>query len=489
MQKAVVIGAGFAGMSAAAVLAQSNFEVHLIEQHSAPGGRCRTWKKDGFTFDMGPSWYWMPDVFERFYQRFHHSQTDFYDLERLDPSYQVFFEDGAYSLPASTEQLSQLFEKWETGAAHQLQLFLKDAAYKYEVGMREFVYKPSFSWIEFLDFRLISSLFKMNLFSSLQSEVRSKFKDTRIRKILEFPVLFLGAKPGNTPSLYSLMNYADIELGTWYPQGGMHQIALAFEQIAKEQHVNFHYNEKLIGFEYSQNLINQVNTDQQSIENVDLVVSGADYYHTEQLLPKQLRSYSDDYWYSRKLSPSCLLYFLGVNKKIKGLEHHNLFFDEEFQQHAKEIYDQPQWPTKPLFYACLPSKTDPTVAPQGSDNLFLLLPIAPDLQENPNLHESYLNKMLERLEFHTNQSIREHIVVKRSFGVQDFKDTYNSFRGNAYGLANTLRQTAVLKPGMRSKNISNLYFCGQLTVPGPGVPPSIISGQVIADYIIKHHYG
>ena len=487
MKQVIVIGAGFSGMAAAAVLAQQGYEVQLIEQHSEPGGRCRTWKKDGFTFDMGPSWYWMPDVFERFYQRFGHTTSDFYELERLDPSYQVFFEDEAVEIPANYDELKQLFEQWEPGSGEKLDKFMADAEYKYEVGMRDLVYKPSFSLTEFVDARLLTSLFKMNLFSSLQNEVRSLFSDRRIQKLLEFPVLFLGAKPSQTPALYSLMNYADVKLGTWYPMGGMHNIAKAFEQIAKEQGVKFHYNQSVVDFTFSKDEIVGVQTNKQSFENVEFVVSGADYHFTEQLLPEEYQSYTEQYWENRKLSPSCLLYYIGLDKKLTGVEHHNLFFDAEFELHAQEIYDHPSWPTDPLFYACVPSVTDESVAPKGMENLFLLMPIAPDLAESEEVQEAYFQLMIRKLEKKTNQSILPHVVVKRSFGVQDFKTTYNAFKGNAYGLANTLLQTAILKPRMRSKKLNNLFYCGQLTVPGPGVPPSIISGQVIADYITKQN--
>ena len=483
----MVIGAGFAGMAAASVLAQHNFTVTLLEKNDQPGGRCRTWKNKGFTFDMGPSWYWMPDVFERFYNRFGHTTEDFYKLIRLDPSYKVFFKDTAADIPADFYAFCELLESWEIGADEKVEKFLADAQYKYEVGMRDLVYKPGFSVLEFADLRLVKSLFQMNLFSSLQQEVRHLFKHPNIRQLLEFPVLFLGAKPADTPALYSLMNYADVKLGTWYPNGGMHEIALAFENIALSQGVEMKYNEAVTGFQLNNGSVNGVKTDKQFYNDVDLVISGADYHHTEQLLPQSVQSYSADYWDSRKLSPSCLLFFVGLREKVDGLRHHNLFFDADFEQHGKEIYDDPQWPRDPLFYACVPSKTDQSVAPEGCENLFLLLPVAPDLAENKHTHHEYFNQMITRLEQKTKKNIRSTIIFKRSFGVNDFKLTYNALKGNAYGLANTLKQTAILKPKMKSKHLSNLFYCGQLTVPGPGVPPSIISGQIIADYLIKKY--
>jgi len=484
-KKAIVIGAGFAGMSAAAVLAKKGWEVDLVEKHASPGGRCRQFEAEGFRFDMGPSWYWMPDVFEKFYARFGHTAQDFYKLERLDPSYQVIFRDEPVQIPANYAELLQLFEGWEPGSSHKLNEFLSSAQYKYEVGMSEFVYKPSFSPLEFLDLRVAKSAIGLNMLSSIQKEIHQKFTHQHIRQLLEFPVLFLGAKPADTPALYSLMNYADMKLGTWYPQGGMHEIAKAFAQIAEEQGVNFHYNQQVEDFVFEENRISGVVTNETTFSDYDTVISGADYHHTEQLLPEEFRNYSARYWESRKMAPSSLLFYIGLSEKIPNLLHHNLFFDAEFEQHAVEIYDDAKWPSNPLFYACVPSKTDQSVAPQGCENLFLLMPIAPGLAESEEEHDRYLNIMLNRVEKQTGVSIADKIIYKRAFGVQNFIEDYNSFKGNAYGLANTLRQTAFLKPKMKNRKVKNLYYCGQLTVPGPGVPPSIISGQIIADYLTK----
>ncbi len=483
MKKVVILGAGFSSLSAAAVLAHENYDVHIIEKNDQAGGRCREWQHQGFTFDMGPSWYWMPDVFESFYTRFNHKASDFYDLVRLDPSYEVIYKDDAIKIPANFDAFKQMLEKIEPGAGKKADQFFKDAQYKYEVGMQDLVYKPSFSLFEFADSRIAKSTFRLKLFSSLEKEVNKLFKNPKIRELFQFPVLFLGAKPSQTPALYSLMNYADTKLGTWYPMGGMVRVSQAFEKIAREQGVHFHYGEEVEGFYIENKQIAAVITNKQQISDIDIVVSGADYHHTEKLLPEQFQSYTDDYWSSRKLSPSALLFYVGIEGKVPALEHHNLFFDADFAQHSEEIYDAPQWPEEPLFYVCVPSKTDPSVAPANKENLFLLMPIAPDLFENEDIHEHYFNLMIQRIENHTNQSIADKVLFKRSFGVQDFKEAYHSFKGNAYGLANTLDQTAILKPKMRSKRLKNLFYCGQLTVPGPGVPPSIISGQVIADYI------
>jgi len=464
----IVIGGGFAGLSAACYLAKAGKKVTLLEKNSALGGRCRSFEAEGFTFDMGPSWYWMPDVFERFFQNFGHTTSDFYELKRLDPSYQVIFEDGdIMKMPADYNQLRDLFESYESGSAKKLDQFLADAAYKYEVGLGEYVQKPSLSITEFMDWRVVSTFMKMDLFSNISKEIRSKFSNPKLIELLEFPVLFLGAKPQDTPALYSLMNYADIKLGTWYPMGGMAEIPKAMVTIAAELGVS-------------------VST-QDNTYDVDHIVSCADYHHTEvALLKKKHNSYPTSYWDKRVMAPSSLLYYIGVDKKVEGLLHHNLFFDTDFQRHARQIYDNPEWPDRPLFYVCCPSKTDDSVAPQGKENVFILIPLAAGLEDDINKHKELLDLALDRIRLRLGVDLRDHIIYKRSFCLDDFKSEYNSFKGNAYGLANTLMQTAFLKPKMKSKKVDNLMYAGQLTTPGPGVPPSLISGEVVANYIVKN---
>jgi phytoene desaturase len=485
-KKITILGSGVSSLSCASFLAQAGHDVQILEKNDTIGGRARQFKADGFVFDMGPSWYWMPEVFENFYQHFGHTTSDFYNLIRLDPSYRVFWEDESHTdIPASMDEMYALFESLEKGSADKLKKFLKDAEYKYNVGMNDLVFKPSLKWTEFVDARIAKGVFKMHLFSSFSKYIRSYFKHPKILSLLEFPILFLGDTPERTPALYSLMNYADISLGTWYPQGGMFNIIEAFEKIAREQGVKFETSQEVTGFEYTGDKISRALTKNQKWDT-DFVVSGADYHHTDRKLINGHANYSEKYWDKRSMAPSSLLFYIGVNKRIDNLLHHNLFFDKPFKQHATEIYTDPQWPSSPLFYASCPSKTDSSVAPEGYENLFLLVPLAPDLKDSEEKRNEYLEILLERLEKHTGCSIKEHIVYKRSYCIDDFKKDYNAYKGNAYGLANTLKQTAILKPSLKNKNLSNLYYTGQLTVPGPGVPPSIISGQVVAGELIKN---
>ncbi|KAB1064051.1 phytoene desaturase family protein [Salibacter halophilus] len=485
-KKVIVIGGGFAGLSSAACLAKEGYDVTILEKNESIGGRARQFKVNGFTFDMGPSWYWMPDVFEKFYNLFGYTTSDLYELERLDPGYRVHFgENDHVDVPAKFEQLVDLFESIEEGSGQNLKKFLSQAEYKYQVGINDLVYKPSKSLTEFLDWRIVSGVFKMDLFKSISSEIRKLFKNPKLIELLEFPVLFLGAKPQSTPALYSLMNYADLKLGTWYPKGGMFRIVEAMEKIAREQGVKIETGVEIDRFEYRNGKITSAVSGSDHYD-ADVFIGAGDYHHIEQkLVDKQYRNYSEDYWDKRTMAPSSLLFYLGVDKKLKNLNHHNLFFDEDFTIHAKEIYDDPKWPSKPLFYVCAPSVTDETVAPEGKENLFILIPTAPGLEDSEEMREHYYELVMNRLERLTKQKIADSVIYKRSYAHKDFKNDYHAFKGNAYGLANTLRQTAILKPAMHSKKLKNLLFTGQLTVPGPGVPPSLISGQVVAKEVAK----
>jgi phytoene desaturase len=413
--------------------------------------------------------------------------SDYYELERLDPSYQVIFsKDDIWQIPAKMSALEEMFESEEAGSAVKLRQFLKEAAYKYEVGMGVYVKKPSLSILEFLDWRVLTSFFRLDMFQSMSTHLKRFFKSKKLHQLLEFPVLFLGATPQNTPAMYSLMNYADLSLGTWYPKGGMHKIVEGMTKLAVELGVNIALNQEVAKIETKNGAVESVHTKSGDVYPAHAVVGAADYHHIEQkLLSESDRNYTAAYWQSRTMAPSSLLWYIGLNKRLTGLLHHNLFFDEDFAQHAHEIYDDPRWPEKPLFYVSVPSVTDPSVAPEGCENVFILMPVAPGLEDTPEIRERYFHLIMDRLENISNQSIRDAIVYNRSYAHADFVSDYHAFKGNAYGLANTLMQTAFLKPSLKNRRVKNLWYAGQLTSPGPGVPPSLISGAVVAQQIIK----
>jgi phytoene desaturase len=486
---AVIIGSGFAGLSAAAYLAKYGFNVKLFEKNEQFGGRARILEENGFKFDMGPSWYWMPEIFDKFFADFGQKTSDFYELKRLEPSYKVFFsENDQISLPSNLDDIYTLFESYETGSADKLREFLEEARYRYEIALRKMIPQPSLSIFEFIDLEIVGGLLQCDLFNSFRSYSEKHFKNIMLRSIVEFPILFLGATAKETPALYSMMNHADMVLGTWYPMGGMNEIVKGFVKVCESLGVEMYSSSPVKKINVIDGLVDTISVKGLEV-NADVILAGADYAHVEKdLLLEEYQSYSKEYWNSRVMAPSGLIYYLGTNVKIPALEHHNLFFDESLDEHSREIYKEPQWPTRPLFYVSCTSRTDPSVAPEGHENLFILMPVASGLlNDNEALRESYFNLIMDRLERLCKQNIRDHIVYKKTYAHSDFIQDYNAFKGNAYGLANTLKQTAVLKPRVKSKRVHNLYYAGQLTVPGPGIPPSIISGEIVAKEI-AHRY-
>ncbi len=482
MSVIAVIGSGFSGLSAACYLAQAGHDVHLFEKNDAPGGRARQLKTDnGFVFDMGPSWYWMPDVYERFFSDFNHKVSDFYKPELLQPAFDmVFSKNEIVHIPENFEELCAWFESVETGSAEQLKAFMLEAEFKYITGMKSLVYKPSLSLMEFATADVVKGVMRLQIFSSFSKHIRKYFKNEKLIALMEFPVLFLGAMPQETPALYSLMNYAGLKLGTWYPQGGFGSVVAAFVQLAESLGVKFYFNAPVQKINTENNEVVSVTINKSNF-NCDGVIAAADYHHVENdLLSESKRNYVEKYWEKKTFAPSSLVFYLGLNRKVNSFNHHTLFFDENLQQHSEEIYKTPQYPTRPLFYMCCPSRTDATVAPEGCENIFLLMPVASGLTDSEEIREKYFNLMLNRIENIFNESFRENIIYKNSYCISDFLNDYNSYKGNAYGLANTLMQTAVMKPKIKNKKIKNLFYSGQLTVPGPGVPPAIISGKIAA---------
>ncbi|WP_308991259.1 oleate hydratase [Mariniflexile litorale] len=480
-----IIGSGFSSLAASCYLAKAGYNVTIFEKNSTIGGRARQLKKDGFVFDIGPTWYWMPDVFERFFSDFNKKPSDYYSLEKLNPAYSVYFgKDDFITIEDTLDKIKIAFENEEKGSSKKLNQFIDKAKSNYDIAIKDLVYNPGVSPLELVTSATIKKL--NQFFSTIKKDVRKEFKNERLVKILEFPVLFLGAKPSDTPSFYSFMNYADFGLGTFHPKKGMYQVILAIETLAKELGVIIKTNKPVDKIIVENDKAVGIVSNGETYKS-DIIVSGADYHHTETLLDKPYKQYSEAYWNKKTFAPSSLLFYVGFDKKLINVNHHTLFFDVDFDIHAEAIYDTPKWPENPLFYASFPSKTDDSAAPKGKEAGIFLIPLAPGLEDTPELRETYFNKIIERFENLTSQNVKKHVIFKESFCINDFIKDYNSYKGNAYGMANTLTQTAFLRPKLKSKKVKNLFFTGQLTVPGPGVPPSLISGKLVADLVIKHH--
>src|SRR5690606_35006541 len=469
-----------------AYLAKAGNDVHVFEKHDHPGGRARQFTTEqGYVFDMGPSWYWMPDIIEGFFADFGYKTADFFEMISLNPQFEMIFSNEKIDVPESLGELKIVFEQIEKGAASQLEKFMQSAKFKYEVGMQDFVNKPCHNWAEFISPKIAKSALKLDLFTNFRTYVARYFKSDKLRTLMEFPVIFLGASPKNIPALYSLMNYGGYALGTHYPLGGFYQLVLAMKKIAEKQGASFHFNKTVERINTQTDKVKSLTIDSKNYE-FDVVVASSDYHHTETLLDREYRNYDETYWEKKTFAPSSLIFYLGVNETIPNLKHHTLFFENDLDEHIDCIYKEKKWPEKPLFYACCPSKTDKNVAPLGKENLFLLMPLAIGINDEEVVREKYLTEMLSRIEKHTGmRDLQSTIEYKKSYCVSDFMSDYNAYGGNAYGLANTLGQTAVLKPKISNKKLKNLFYTGQLTVPGPGVPPSIISGKIVANEINK----
>ncbi len=484
MFNVAVIGGGFAGLSAACHLANMGCKVTLFEKNSSIGGRASVYEESGFRFDMGPSFYWMPDIFEKFFKDLGKDINDYYKTVRLDPGYRVVLPNGEIvDMSANLESLCKTFEERERGSGEFLKKFIRKGGYNYRVAIDKVIYKPGLSPFEVI---MPQTAIRVSQFvRSISQGVASGIKDSGLRRILEFPVLFLGAKPQKTPLFYNFMNYADISLGTWHIEGGFGAVAMAMERLAIEFNVDIKKDSTVNKIEVKNSKANYIKLDSGETFETDAVVAACDYHHAESLLEPSHRVYDNDYWQSRVMSPSAIMFFIGFDTTINKVEHHTLFFDTDFERHASAIYDNPSWPQKPLFYCSFTSKSDPSCAPAGCENMVVLIPVAPGIKDTEAQREEYFAHVIDRLEKFTGQKLANRVIVKKTYGISDFSKDFNSFKGNAYGMANTLFQTAYFRPSIKSKKVKNLFFAGQLTVPGPGVPPALISGQIASDLLIK----
>ena len=499
-----VVGSGFGGLSTACYLADAGADVTVVEKNEQVGGRASVLERDGFRFDMGPSWYLMPDVFEEFFADFGKEPTDYYDLTHLDPHYRIFFKDNDGRRPGrdvpgldvdtdgdtidvtpDREQVKRVFDAYEPGAGDVLDDYLAKSRENYEIGMEHFVKKDRPRVRDWLDPSLAEYARGLTLLGSMQDHVEDYFDHPKLQQVMQYTLVFLGGSPDTTPALYNLMSHVDFNLGVYYPEGGMNGVAVGMADLARELGVEFLTDHPVTAIKGRRGGFKLETDGETGAVLADVVVSDADYAHTEQeLLPEQKRQYDADYWESRTYAPSAFLLYLGVEGDVEELAHHTLVLPSDWQQHFDEIFEEPAWPDDPAYYLCVPSKTDDTVAPEGHSNLFALVPVAAGLDDTPAVRESYRDLVLDDVAENTGVDLRDRIVVEETFSVSEFTERYNSYRGTALGLAHTLRQTALFRPPHRSKALDGLYFTGAFTTPGIGVPMCLISGDITADYVI-----
>ena len=482
----MVVGAGIGGMAAAARLAKDGFHVTVVERNDQPGGRARIWQKDGYTFDMGPSWYLMPEVFDRFFAQFGKKTTDYYELKQLDPSYRVFFGPGdAHDVPPDPAGVRELFARLEPGGGAKLSRYLNEAAYKYQVAVGEFLYRDYRSIFDFLNWRMLTEGLKLNVLGKLDAAVRRRFSDRRARQILEYAMVFLGTSPNAAPAMYALMSHVDLTQGVFYPLGGLSAVAQGLRRLAEEQGVRFLLSTEVtkIATENGRAVCVEARGPDGAAVSLpcDAVLANADYAHVEtELLDAADRTYPRRYWETRVVAPSMFLLYLGVKKRLGKLAHHNLFFQENWNVHFDAIFKQPAWPEDPCFYVSCIAKTDPDMAPPGRENMFVLVPVAAGLDDSDAVREAYAEKTIRHVERITGEELAPHIETKRIFSHRDFAGDYHAWKGTALGISHTLFQTAVFRPALRSKKVANLYFAGQYTHPGIGVPMVMIAADVSA---------
>ncbi|OPY26640.1 MAG: hypothetical protein A4E31_01434 [Methanomassiliicoccales archaeon PtaU1.Bin030] len=488
MKDVIVVGSGFGGLAQAALLAKDGHKVRVFEKNEQPGGRASVYSEKGYTFDMGPSWYLMPDVFERYFQEFGKRPSELFDLVRLDPSYRIFFGDRKQvDISSELEANYALFDTLEEGGGDKLRKYLDESREKYEVAIKELLYRDYNKLTDFLDRRLLAQGRKLHLFENLDSFVNKHFKSDEAKKIVEYSVGFLGGSPKNTPSFYHIMSHIDFNLGVWYPRGGMREIVAKMVGLCKDMGVELRYNEPVTKLEFEGRKVRRVVTPQGSY-SADIVVMNADYAHSElELVDPKHRSYSERYWENRVLAPSAMVAYLGIRRKVEQLVHHNLFLDEDWANGFDAIFDRNnhKWPDSPSYYVNVPSRTDPTAAPEGCDTLFVLIPLSTGLEDTPEQREAFYDRIMDDLERKLGTDIRSDIEVKRIFALGDFKERYNAYEGTALGLSHTLGQTALFRPVHRSKKVDNLYYTGHYCHPGIGVPMVLISSQIVRDLIAK----
>jgi phytoene desaturase len=482
-ESVAIVGAGFGGLSAACHLADRGADVEILERHDRVGGVANRIEVNGFSFDTGPSWYLMPETFERFFRAFDRSPDDYYELTRLDPQYRLFWRDGDRAdVTADLDAVRDLFESYEDGAAAALDRYLEDAAEAYEVGMERFVYKDRSRLRDLVDLDVARSARGLTLLGTMDDHVAEFFEEPKLQQIVQYSLVFLGGSPHNTPALYSLMTHVDLELGVYYPKGGIYNVVEGIADLSRDLGVRFSTGEAVEWIDRAGEGFH-LETESRTL-SPDRVVCNANPAHVEQdLLPPAGRRYGEDYWDSRTYAPSAHMLYLGVRGSVDPLEHHTLVLPEDWDPHFASIFDDPQWPDDPAYYVNVPSLTDDAVAPEGYEAVIVLVPVAPGLTDDGAAREQFRDRVLADLAEYTGVDLRDRIVVEREASVSTFAEQFGAPKGTALGLAHTLRQTGPLRP-VRRGGFERIYYTGSFTGPGIGVPMTLVSGEQTADAVV-----
>lgn len=481
--RAIIIGGGIGGLATAGLLAKKGYRVSLFEKNEQLGGRAFEFSAAGFRFDGGPSWYLMPDVFEQFFRLMGEKVEDHLELQQLAPSYRVFFKGTGkhYDFYSDLQRDLPTVEGIEPGAGKQLKEYLRLSKYQYDIAIQSFMYKNYNSITDFLNRETMVEGRKLKVFSKMDKYVSRFFHSDEMRKIMQYQLVFLGSSPYDTPALYNIMSHIDFNMGVFYPRGGIHTIPQALATMARQHGAELHVDTPVSRIIIDDGRAVGVATADGQKHAADLVISNGDIHHTEtKLLPKPSRSFSERYWKSRTLAPSAFIMYLGVRGKVPSLTHHNLLFSDDWKRNFAEIFDSPQFPSDPSVYVCAPSVTEPSVAPAGHENLFVLVPMGSGVAYTEEQLSEYAKKTLATLEKELNiPDLRQRIVYQRLFCVKDFEERYHSLSGSALGLAHTMRQTAIFRPDTKNRKVPNLYYVGANTNPGIGMPICLISAELV----------
>jgi 1-hydroxy-2-isopentenylcarotenoid 3,4-desaturase len=497
---AVVIGGGIAGLATAALLAKAGMSVKLFESRDSVGGRASLWEKDGFRFDMGPSWYLMPDAFEQFFNLMGTTADKELKLERLSPAYQTRNEGLGDKLMMSEnlDEIKAMFEGIEKGSGAKLQEYLESAESAYDLSIKHFLYTNFRDPRSFFHKDVLAKMgtFVKLLLTSLYDFSGKYVKDERLKKMLNFPAVFLGASPYKTPSMYHLMTHVDMNQGVFYPQGGLYTVIEAIERLAKANGVEIHTSSPVTKILSQDGKAKGVLVGNQEYL-ADTVIASADLQFVEtQLLDDKDRSLPQKWWDNKTPGPSAMLLYLGVKGKIEQLDHHTLLYTRDWAKNFAEVFKKADGksiiPNPASLYICMPSKTDASVAPEGYENIFVLVPIAADPsigrggidRAGDESFELEADRIIEQVaNWCEIPDLAERIVVRRTMGPKNFEDELNAWSGTALGMAHTLTQSAFFRPKNYSKKVKNLFYTGHNTIPGIGLPMCLIGAELVYKHL------